>query len=373
MLSGKTYAGQDVHRRDLRRRPDGRGRRRLSRRPRGQQRSTARSGTACRPACCITGITSASLKEKISPYVVPGDPKSGVLPRISTEPPGEYGEGDKRVQAYCFRMCLTDHPENRIPFPKPEGYDPKQYELLAAHLRRRLARDVREVRPDPQPQDRHQQPRPVQHRQHRHQLRLSRGHRTSAAARSSRSTRPIRRAGSTSSPTTRACPKDVQEEMQKWGLPKDEFKDNGNWPHQIYVREARRMIGELRDDRERAAEEAADAGLGRHGLATRIDSHNVQRYITPEGYVQNEGDIGVAAERPVRDRLRLARAEDAASADNLLVPVCVSQLAHRLRLDPHGAGLHDPRPVRRDGRGAGDRRAASPCRTCRTRSCASGC
>ena len=61
---------------------------------------------------------------------MPGDPASGLLPRISPEPPGENGDGDRRIQAYCFRMCLTDVPENRIPFPKPEGYDPKQYELL---------------------------------------------------------------------------------------------------------------------------------------------------------------------------------------------------------------------------------------------------
>src|SRR4051812_9747527 len=60
------------------------------------------------------------LKEKISPYVVPGDPKSGVLPRVSADPPGEKGNGDKRVQAYCYRYCATDHPENRIPFPKPD-------------------------------------------------------------------------------------------------------------------------------------------------------------------------------------------------------------------------------------------------------------
>ena len=67
---------------------------------------------------------------KISPYVVADDPKSGVLPGVSAEPPGEYGAGDRRVQAYCFRMCLTDHPENRVPFSKPDGYDPNQYELL---------------------------------------------------------------------------------------------------------------------------------------------------------------------------------------------------------------------------------------------------
>jgi hypothetical protein len=70
------------------------------------------------------------LKEGISPYVTPGDPASGVLPNVSVAPPGEYGQADHRVQAYCFRMCLTNHPANRIPFPKPEGYDPKQYEIL---------------------------------------------------------------------------------------------------------------------------------------------------------------------------------------------------------------------------------------------------
>ena len=70
------------------------------------------------------------LKTKISPYVIPGDPTSGVLPRISAVPPGDYGAGDRRIQAYCYRYCATDHPENRLAFPKPDGYDPKQYELL---------------------------------------------------------------------------------------------------------------------------------------------------------------------------------------------------------------------------------------------------
>ncbi len=65
-----------------------------------------------------------AVKQPISPYVVPGDPKSGVLPRISTEPPGEYGAADKKVQAYCFRMCLTQVPENRVAFPKPRATTP---------------------------------------------------------------------------------------------------------------------------------------------------------------------------------------------------------------------------------------------------------
>ena len=70
------------------------------------------------------------VNKTVSAYVKPGDPKSGVLPRISTEPPGEIGQGDKKIQAYCYRMCLTDHPENRVSFSKPAGYDAKQYELM---------------------------------------------------------------------------------------------------------------------------------------------------------------------------------------------------------------------------------------------------
>ena len=69
-------------------------------------------------------------KKPVDPYVVSGDPASGLLPRISADPPGENGQADHRVQAYCFRMCLTDVPENRVPFSKPGGYDAGQYELM---------------------------------------------------------------------------------------------------------------------------------------------------------------------------------------------------------------------------------------------------
>ncbi len=69
-------------------------------------------------------------KDKIDPYKIAGDPSSGLLPRISTEKLGENGSGDSKIQAYCYRLCLTQHPENRIPISKPEGYDSTQYELL---------------------------------------------------------------------------------------------------------------------------------------------------------------------------------------------------------------------------------------------------
>src|SRR5690606_16511572 len=66
----------------------------------------------------------------VDPYRTPGDPSSGLLPCINGDGPGEEGAGDHRVQAYCFRLCATDAPENRLPWPKPEGYDELQYELL---------------------------------------------------------------------------------------------------------------------------------------------------------------------------------------------------------------------------------------------------
>jgi hypothetical protein len=117
-------------------------------------------------------------------------------------------------------------------------------------------------------------------------------------------------------------PAEVRTRMRKWGLARDEFKDNGHWPHQIYVREARRMVGKYvmtENDLLKRRPTPDSVGMGSY----TIDSHNVQRYITPEGYVQNEGDIGVATKGPyeiaygalvpVREECR-----------NLLVPVCVS-------------------------------------------------
>ena len=92
-------------------------------------------------------------------------------------------------------------------------------------------------------------------------------------------------------------PEDVRSAMAKWGLPKDEFTDNGNWSHQLYIREARRMIGHYvmtEHDCMDSIETPDSIGMGSYTL----DSHNVQRYIKPDGFVQNEGDIGVHAPQP---------------------------------------------------------------------------
>ena len=260
-------------------------------------------------------------KMGISPYVVPGDPKSGVLPRVSTEPPGQFGEGDKRVQAYCFRMCLTDHEPNRIPFPKPDGYDAKQYELLlrvfAAGWRQTFGKF------DPIPNHK------TDTNNHGPFSTDNIGFNYDYPEASYERRREIIREHETYQKgwlyfiaTDPRVPKEVQTEMQRWGLPKDEFKDNGNWSHQLYIREARRMTGSFvmtENELLKTKPTPDSVGMGSY----TIDSHNVQRYITPEGHVQNEGDIGTSLSAPYEIAYG-ALVPKRGEADNLFVPVCVS-------------------------------------------------
>jgi hypothetical protein len=262
-----------------------------------------------------------AVKEKISPYVVPGDPKSGVLPRVSTNSPGVYGEGDKKVQAYCYRYCVTDHAENRLPFPKPDGYDAGQYELLL----RVFAAGWRETFEKFDPIPNHK----TDSNNHGPFSTDNIGMNYDYPEASYERRREILREHETYQKgwlyfiaNDPRVPKEVQEEMRKWGLPKDEFKDNGGWSHQIYVREARRMIGKFvmtENELVKRRPTPEPVGMGSYG----IDSHNVQRYITPEGYVQNEGDIGVSTHGPYGIAYG-ALVPKKGQANNLLVPVCVS-------------------------------------------------
>ena len=132
----------------------------------------------------------------------------------------------------------------------------------------------------------------------------------------------MRRGGSISLRNDPRVPKDVQAKMQRWGLARDEFANNGNWPPQIYVREARRMMGRFvmtENELLKRRPTPESVGMGSY----TIDSHNVQRYITPEGYVQNEGDIGVPTKGPYEIAYG-ALVPKKGQANNLLVPVCVS-------------------------------------------------
>jgi hypothetical protein len=261
------------------------------------------------------------LKERISPYVVPGDARSGVLPRVSAAHPGKFGEGDDKVQAYCYRMCLSDHPENRIPFAKPEGYDPRQYELLARVYAAGWTETFGKFDPIPN--------RKTDTNNHGPFSTDNIGMNYDYPEASYERRREILREHQNYQKgwlyfitTDPRVPADVRERMSRWGLPKDEFKDNGGWPHQIYVREARRMKGQfvMTENHLRKRKPTPDSvGMGSY----TIDSHNVQRYITPEGYVQNEGDIGVSLKEPYEiayGSLVPKRGE----VENLLVSICVS-------------------------------------------------
>jgi hypothetical protein len=257
----------------------------------------------------------------ISPYVIPGDPSSGVLPGITAEDPGLRGEGDQKVQAYCFRTCLTRVAQNQVPFARPGNYDSTQYELLVRVLDAgwnevfnkfdaipNLKTDVNNNGPFSfdnigmnydYPEASYERRREIirEHEDYQKGLLYFIAN-------------------------DPGIPIEIQKEMHSWGLARDEFLDNGNWPHQIYVREARRMVGEfVMTENEIQGNSPVNHSIGMGSYT--MDSHNIQRYITPEGKVQNEGDIGVHPQEPYKIDLGtiLPKKEECI---NLLVPVAVS-------------------------------------------------
>lgn len=262
-----------------------------------------------------------AVKQKISPYVIPGDPKSGVLPRISTEPPGERWEGDKRIQAYCFRVALTNHAENRIPFPKPEGYDPQQYELLLRVYEAGWKETFSKFDSIPNKKTDTNNHGPFStdnigfsydypEASYERRKEIHKEHET------------YQKGWFYFIANDPRVPKEVQEKMRQWGLPKDEFADNGHWPQQLYIREARRMIGAyVMTENELLKKRPTPDSVGMGSYT--VDSHNVQRYITPDGAVQNEGDIGVPTKGPYEIAYG-ALVPKRGQVENLLVPVCVS-------------------------------------------------
>lgn len=260
-------------------------------------------------------------KHPIDPWKVPGDPGSGLLPRISAEHPGEKGQGDHRIQAYCFRMCLTTVEENRIPFPQPEGYDPSQYELLLRVFDAgwRETFDKFDPIPNSKTDTNNHGPFSTDNIGYNYDYPEGSYERRREIIREHQQYQQGLMYFIANDPRV---PADVRNRMAKWGLARDEFVDNGGWPHQIYVREARRMIGKYvmteHDclDRKPTPE---SVGMGSYTL----DSHNVQRYVTPEGFVQNEGDIGVPTPRPYEIAYGSLIPRDG-ECENLLVPVCVS-------------------------------------------------
>ncbi|MYB52258.1 MAG: FAD-dependent oxidoreductase [Acidobacteriia bacterium] len=257
----------------------------------------------------------------VDPYVTPGDPASGLLPRISPEPPGENGSADHRIQAYCFRLCLTRVPENHVPFPRPEAYDPSQYELILRVFATGWRETFRKFDPIPNGK--------TDTNNHGPFSTDNIGTNYAYPEASYEARKAIVAEHETYQKgllyflaNDRRVPADVREEFAQWGLARDEFTENGNWPHQLYIRESRRLLGEfVITEHECLAKRAVPDSVGMGSYA--MDSHNVQRYVTAGGFVQNEGDIGVKPLRPYGiafGSLKPRRQE----VTNLLVPVCVS-------------------------------------------------
>lgn len=260
-------------------------------------------------------------KSDISPYKIPGDRASGALPLISTEDPGVKGDGDDKIQAYCFRLCMTNHAENRIPFPKPENYEPAQYELLGRVFASGWREQFQKFDPLPNKKTDTNNHGPVSSDY------LGANYDYPEASYERRKEIIQEHTDYQQGLLYFMChdesvPEEVRSAMNEWGLAKDEFTDNNNWSHQLYIREARRMIGEYvttEHDIIGNAETPKSIGMGSYTM----DSHNTQRYIKPDGFVQNEGDIGAHIKRPYQisyGSLLPKKGE----CKNLLVPVCVS-------------------------------------------------
>ncbi|MFC4870790.1 FAD-dependent oxidoreductase [Negadavirga shengliensis] len=269
----------------------------------------------------------------VDPYVVKGDPSSGLLPFIIEGGPGIDGSADKKLQAYCFRMTLTDHPDNRIPFEKPENYNELEYELLLRNYEAAKG-PIEEMYPYGDPLVPWiNTPMPNRKTDTNNQKGFSTdfiGQNFDYPEASYEEREAIARRHleyQQGLMWTLAyhprIPKEVRDVVSQWGMTKDEYTESDGWTPQLYVREARRMLSDYvvtQRDCEGLEEPVEDVvGLAAYGM----DSHMVQRYVDHNGYVQNEGNVEarVKAPYPIPYRAIIPRKGE---KENLLVPVCVS-------------------------------------------------
>ncbi len=262
-----------------------------------------------------------NFKSGVDPYIVKGEPSSGLLPFINPEIPQKDGSVDKGFQAYCFRMCLTDHPENRIPFEKPTDYSELNYELLIRNFEAGesnvpwINSDMPNRKTDTNNnggfstdfigqnyeyiESGYQEREKIieRHRSYQKGLMWTLAYHP-------------------------GIPEKIRNTVSLWGTCKDEFETGKGWQQQLYIREGRRMVGDyvITQKHCEGIETANDAvGLAAYGM----DSHNVQRYVSSEGFVRNEGNVQahVKAPYPISYRAIIPKQSE---CGNLLVPVCLS-------------------------------------------------
>jgi hypothetical protein len=267
----------------------------------------------------------------VDPYVVEGDPKSGLLPGITPGKLPATGEGDDRVQAYNFRLALTNDPANRIAFPKPEGYDPKEYVLLARYLKAGWPETEVFRKFDPihnSASEKGSGYLKVDKNNHGGVSTdfIGRNHDYPEADYATRERIFQEHVRYTQGlmwfmGNDPAVPEPIRTRWSTWGLCKDEFTETGGWPHQLYVREARRMISEyVMTERNCVSKEIVEDPVGL--AAYQMDSHNCQRFVQ-DGHVRNEGDVQTGNVPPYPISFR-AIVPKKAQCENLIVPICLS-------------------------------------------------
>jgi hypothetical protein len=254
---------------------------------------------------------------------------------------GLPGAADRKVQAYNFRLILSHDPSNQVPYPKPAHYDPQRYELLARLLQ---SMQLKLGRPQTMGEVLSIGPIPNQKADINNQGPVSTDYIGKSWDYPNASYRRREEIWRDHEEYTQGflyflahdprVPGALQKEVNEWGLAKDEFTDNHNFPHQLYIREARRMVGEYvmtQKDIQTDLTKPDPIGMGSYNS----DSHNVQRVVNRDGFLRNEGDMQV----PVKTyqmpyRMLVPRKSE---AQNLLVPVCfsASHVAYStLRMEP---------------------------------------
>jgi hypothetical protein len=266
-------------------------------------------------------IHNHRFKVPVDPYKTPGDPSSGLLPGVHGDPPGAEGNGDRRIQAYCYRLCMSNVPANRTSFAKPAGYDEARYELL---LRNFEAGDPRlplhlGMMPNGKTDTNNNGAFSTDNIGANYDFPEASYARRAEIAREHES---YQKGLMWTLANHRRVSAAVREEMRHWGLAADEFVDNGNWPRHMYIREARRLVSDYvmtEADCRGTRVPPESIGMGSYNM----DSHNVQRYVMADGKVQNEGDVQVSPGGTYMISYR-ALVPKEAEAQNLLVPVCLS-------------------------------------------------
>ena len=256
----------------------------------------------------------------VDPYIITGDPSSGLLPGINPKV-AEDGSADTHIQAYCYRMCLTDHPQNRIPFEKPMNYKESDYELLFRNYEAGYNRIpwINSKMPNRKTDSNNRdgfstdfigQNYGYPEASYEERERIAQAHLAHQQGLMWTLANHPR------------IPKEIRDEVSRWGTSKDEFDRKDGWQQQLYIREARRMVSDFVMSQKHCERiEIVDDGVGM--AAYGMDSHHTQRYVNSMGHASNEGNVEahVKAPFPISFRSIVPKKEE---CSNLLVPICLS-------------------------------------------------